>query len=62
MNLQYRETLKKIIELRAKEQSRTTSRSINDALKIAELARILFEKHFEVISWKREERILRMRI
>ncbi len=62
MNLQYRETLKKIIELRAKEQSRTTRRSINDALKIAELARILFEKHFEVISWKREERILRMRI
>ncbi len=62
MNLQYRETLKKIIELRAKEQTRTTRRSINDTLKIAELARILFEKHFEVISWKREERILRMRI
>jgi hypothetical protein len=56
-----REALKKIIEVRSREKGGRSRRSIKDAVRIGELARIRFNLMFEVIEWSREKRVLRLR-
>jgi hypothetical protein len=56
-----REALKKIIELRSKERRRRSRRSIEDAVRLGELARLRFRMLFEVVEWGREKRVLKMR-
>ncbi len=59
---EYREALKRILELRNMEKSRKVSRSIEDSIKIGVLARVCFMEMYEVLVWGKEERILRVKI
>ncbi len=57
----YRDALKKILEIRARERSIRVSRSIDDSRRIGLLARLYFEDMYEVLVWKKEERVLRVK-
>ncbi len=57
----YREALKKIMEFRARDHSRKSSRRLEDSIRIGYLAKLLFNKTYEVVKWEREERVLKMR-
>jgi hypothetical protein len=56
-----RRALKKIIEVRSRERGGRSRRSIEEAVKIGELARIRFNLLFEVVEWDGKRRILRLK-
>ncbi len=57
----YREALKKILEFRARDRVRMSSRRLEDSIRIGHLARLLFNKTYEVVKWEGEERVLKMK-
>jgi len=56
----YREAFRLAAKLR-EGSPRTSRRSIEDVLKLAELAREAVGRYLEVVQWSQEERVLRLR-
>ncbi len=56
-----RKALKKLLELRSRDKTRKSKRTLEEAIRIGLIAKILFNEYYEVVSWGKE-RILRLRI
>ncbi len=57
--LGFREIFKIIYSSRSR--FRTTRRSVEDALRLARLAKELSEAYFEVVEWEGEKRVLKLK-
>ncbi len=58
-----REALKKILLLRSRNgRIKTTRRNIDETIRLARIAKFLFNEVFEEVKWEKEERILRLKI
>jgi hypothetical protein len=45
----------------SRDRYRTTRRSVEETIKLARLARELVEAYLEVVSWRGEERVLKLK-
>jgi len=56
-----REAVKALLIIRQKERPRRSRRSLEEVLRIAEIARFAFKRKFEIVVWGEDERVLKMK-
>ncbi len=56
-----REAIKALLIMRQKERPRRSRRSLEEILRIAEIARFAFKRKFEIVTWGEDERVLKMK-